>query len=571
MSIMGIDNKELERAELESLSGPSVDRRTAMKVLAAAGMTGLAGCAGWDGGTDDGNENDSEAENVDSEEDASDVEQNSSQQGGRLKAGWFTGDVQTLDPAFINVGQFFQISANIFNGLVTLNEDLSFRGDLATDWEVENGGRTYTFELRDDVTFHNGDEFTAEDVRFTLRRNFEEEAPQISRLSDLEPVDDGGVEIVDDYTVRLNWQEPNAAALAHLSRGPGRAATIVNQTAYEEMGREDYGLEPVGTGPFQVREHNTGSEIILDAYNDYFEEEDGNQLPYLNGVDISLISEAGTLVNALRSGDIHMANLVPLENVNEIEGTQGVEISSTLGNTWLGLHMNCDREPFDTTEGRMAFAKAINNEALVERGMFGYAKPARGVFSEQPEWIARDDKPDDQAFDPETAQQMLEEVGAMDMEFSIMTDSEQLRVSRVIRDQLTEMGLTVEVDQVTTSTYWEDFEGGNFDMVASGSVDKPDPEESVWNFYRKPDEGGSWNWANYVSDTAHELLGEQRRATDQEERREILWELEDHLITDAATGYLAHQNDVTALSSSVEGFVHIPSFLRNFHTVRLNE
>ena len=540
---------------VDDLSGPVVDRRTTMQLLGLAGMGSLAGCVGGNGDDDD------------DEFDPEDVEE-----GGRLQAGWFLGEIGDLYPGMINVGQYFQISSNIFNGLVALEEDLSFRGDLAEDWEVEEDGARYVFELRDDVVFHNGDEFTAEDVEFTVRYNIENEVSQASRLATLEPVDEGGVEIIDDYTVALTWEEPTASALAHFSRGPGRAVNIINETAIEEMGARDYSIEPVGTGPFEVVEHDVGSELVLDAFDDYFEtDEEGNQLPYLDGVDIQMIPEPGTMVNALRGGDIHFANLIPEENVDEIEGGQDVEMSSVVGNTYLGVSMNTEREPLDDVDVRQGIAKAIDNERIAEDAFYGFALPAAGVFAPEPEWVDRDDKPDDQAYDPEEAEELLESAGAFDHELTVMNTSEDERAARNVIDHLESIGLDVELDLVTDSTYWDRFEGGDYDLSVAGSVDKPDPEESVWNFFRLPDEDGVWNWTNYENETVHELLGEQRRTIDTDERAEVLWELEDILIEESPYAFLVHNEDITAYRESVQGFTHIPSFLRDFDTVWLNE
>ncbi|WP_459881384.1 ABC transporter substrate-binding protein [Halorubrum gandharaense] len=554
----------------EELSGPHVDRRTVTKLFGAAGVSALAGCAG-DGDGDDGGGGDGGNDGPDpGEVDDDDL------QGGRITAGWYLGEVGDLAPAYISVGQYFQISANIFNGLVTLNEDVEIVGDLATDWEVSDDGLRYEFELRDDVTFHNGEAFTAEDVEFTLRHNIQENAPQASRLADLQPIDEGGVEVIGDYTVALNFESPNAAALAHLTRGPGRVGAIINETALEEMGVNQYSLEPVGTGAFEVAEHEVGSHITLDAFDDYHETDDeGNQLPYLDGVDIEMIPEPGTIVNALQAGDIDFANQVPLENVDEVEGNPEIEISGVVGNGWLGFSMNQDREPFDDVDVRRGIAKAIDNELLAQNAFFGYAEPATGVFGPLPEWVARpnDEKDQTQAHDPEEAQELLEGTPLMDdeEEFQIMQTQESLRAARTVQNQLENLGLSVEIDQVTDSTYWERYEDGDYDMTVSGSVQKPDPEESVWNFYRLPDEGGVWNWYNYESQEAHDLLGDQRRAADQDERAEILQELEDVLIRDAPDAYLVHEEDVVGFGDHVGGFTHIPSFLRNFHEVWVEE
>ncbi|MFC5136104.1 MULTISPECIES: ABC transporter substrate-binding protein [Haloferacaceae] len=560
ISEAGIDAADLE--------GPKVDRRTAVKVFGAAGMGALAGCAG-EGGGDEGSGGDGSGDDG-----SGDGSGGSDRYGGRLQAAWWTGDISNLDPAYISTGIYFQLSVNIFNGLVMANENLEIVPDLATDWTVENDGTRMVFDLRDDVSFHNGDHFTAEDVKYTIERNIEREAPH-NLENELIAVEDGAVEVIDDYTVALNWEAPLASALALLTTGPGRAATIVNETAFEEMGADAYNLEPVGTGPFQVSNHDTGSEIILDKFDDYFrEDEDGNSLPYLDGVDVSLIPEPGTVVNTLQSGDIQFTNLLPLGNISEVEDSPDAGVSSTIGNTWAGVIFNHAREPFDALETRLGIAKAIDNEAFVESAYFNYGVANPGVFSPSPEWIWREpeEKPDDQAYAPEEARELLEESGAMDTTISILANPENLRASRVLNQQLNAVGLDSEVEQVTSATFWERFDyDGDFDILLSGSVDKPDPEESVWNFFRLPEEDGVWNWAQYRNQEVHDLLGEQRRQIDQEERRETLWEVEDILIQEAASGFIGHQEDVCGIRNEVNGFVHIPAFVRKFEPVWLDE
>lgn len=541
----------------EKLSGPSVDRRTTMKLLGAAGMTGLAGCIGGDDGG--------------SEQTTSEQSSDSAQTGGRLQAGWFTGSVDKLDPSQITVGQYYQIAANVFNGLVTLKEDLTIRGDLAKDWTVENEGKTITFDLRQGVKFHNGETFTADDVKYTINRTISNETPAANRLSTLKPVDEGGVVVKDDHTVQLNFETPTAPALVYLTRGPGRAATIVNKKAIEEMGQEQYSITPVGTGPFEVTEHQVGSKITLDAFDDYFEtDEQDNQLPYLDGIDIKPIPEAATLANAIRSGDVDFANLVPLQNVSKVENAQSAEKLSAPGVNWYGLAMNQDREPFGSRKARRGIAKVIDNEQYIQTAFFGNALPAQGPINKATNWAWREDKPDDQSYDLEKGKQLIEEAGADGASFSILTTKSDLRSAKAMRQQLRNAGFDVELDQVTSSTYWKRYEEGDYDTTIAGSVGDPDPDQSLYLFYRKRSEGGDWNWVNYANDEVHQLLAEQRQQLDREKRAETLQQLEDRLIADVPHAYLMHQHDIAAKQQSVKGFTHIP-FMRNFHRVWLDK
>ncbi|MEZ3117987.1 ABC transporter substrate-binding protein [Halobaculum sp. MBLA0147] len=550
----------------EKLSGPRVSRRTAAGLLAAAGMGGLAGCAsGGDssGGTDTPTDGESE------QTESTPTPENKT--GGRLQAAWFTGSIEELDPPYISVGQYFQLASNVFSGLTTLDDDLSIVGDLATDWTVSDDGTQYTFQLRDDVTFHNGAEFSAADVEYTIRRTIEEEAPAASKLSSLQPLDEGGVEVLGDYEVRLNLTDPNAVLLVYLTRGPGRAATIVSQEAIEEMGSDQYSVTPVGTGPFQVSGHEVGSSVTLDAYDDYFEtDDDGVQLPYLDGIDVQPIAEPASLVNALRAGDVQFSNLVPLQNLNQIEQDGSTSISRAPGINWLGVAMNQNREPFGSKKARRGIAKSIDSERFVETAFFGNALPDVGVISKGTRWAWREDKPQDQAYAPEEGKQLIEEAGADGASFAILANSGNLRQAKAIRQQLTEAGFDVEIDQVTSSTYWDRYADLDYDVTISGSVVDPDPEQGLWNFYRLPDEGGVWNWVNYQSEEVHEMLAEQRQTTDREERTQVLHDIEDQLIEDAPHAYLSHEDDIAGIRSEVGGFTHTPG-LRNFHRVFLKE
>jgi peptide/nickel transport system substrate-binding protein len=546
----------------EELSGPVVDRRTTVSLLGAAGLTGLAGCVGG-GGEDTPTDGDDEE---DTDTPTGDVS------GGRLQAGWFTGEISNLDPPFISVGQYFQLAANVFNGLTTLTPELDVRGDLAEDWTVSDDGTQYTFQLREGVTFHNGTEFSADDVEYTIRRTIEEEAPAAGKLGSLLPLDEGGVEVLGDYEVRLNLESPNAVMLIYLTRGPGRAATIVNQEAIEELGQDQYTVTPVGTGPFEVVEHDVGNSVTLDAYDDYFEtDDDGTALPYLDGVDVQMIPEAASVVNALQSGDIHFSNLVPLQNISQVADSGSADIDRAPGINWLGFAMNQEREPFGDRQVRRAIAKLIDNERFVQEAYFGNALPNNGVLNKATSWVWRgDDKPQDQAFAPEEGQQLLADAGAEGASFGILTAQGDTRAAQVMRNLLTQYGLDVSVDQVTTSTYWTRYEEGDYDTTISGSVIDPDPEQSLWNFYRLPDQDGVWNWVTYRSEEVHQLLAEQRAAQDRDQRRELLWDIEDQLIADVPHAYLLHQDDIAGIREEIGGFTHIPG-MRPFHTIYLDE
>jgi peptide/nickel transport system substrate-binding protein len=545
------------------LSGPKVDRRTAMKLLSAAGLAGLAGCTGNEGG-DGETTSTTDDEGGDSGDDT--TTGNQQQMGGRASAIWHIAGIQNLDPAYADHGHYVMLLVNIFDGLIKMNDNFEFEPDLAEDWSVSEDGTTFTFELRDDVTFHNGDQFTAEDVRFTLQRNVENEAPAASFIQDaiVNPAD-GGVVVQDDYTVEINWTEPFAPGLAYMTRGPGRVATPINQNALEEMGRQQYTLTPVGTGPFEVTEHVTNESLTLEKYDDYHRTDaDGNSLPYLDGIDISIVSEVSTATSAIQSGDVHMLNVIPGQSVSTLEGDSAISTDRRSMPGWFGLEMNMTKEPFSSRKFRRGIAKMIDGQAFVESALFGNAIFDTGPLS--PVHIGRDDKPSDQEYAPEEGAQLVRESGYEGVEFNILTRGTDTRQGRVLRQQLNRVGVvSPQVQEVPAAEFGKRINNQTFDTWIGGQLLSVDAELSLKPFYM-PD--GIWNWTGYADDQVEELLVEQSSVMDPEERKEILWQVEDKVIADAPHAYLCHPSDWMGVRNELQEVGH-PPVLRLFHEASL--
>jgi len=218
--------------------------------------------------------------------------------GGTLTCGWAgIGEILTLDPAQINQVLQFQIASNVLSGLMHINADLVAEGDLAEDWRVSDDGTKYTFNLRQGVTFHNGDAFDADDVLFTYARSKDPEQSFHSRvLANVVAVDK-----IDAHTVQFTLAQPQASFLGKtLERSSGRAMTIVSRGALDQMGTAQYGLTPVGTGPFRVTEHQLGQGVVLEKFADYYDPE----RPKLDKVIIKPVIDAEPLAAALEAGDI---------------------------------------------------------------------------------------------------------------------------------------------------------------------------------------------------------------------------------------------------------------------------
>ena len=264
------------------LGGPRLERRTVLRLLAAAGaLTATHLLPGV-------------------------VPAARAASGGTLNAGWAgVGEFRTLDPAQINQVLLFQIASNVMSGLTHINPQLVAEGDLAIDWTANDDGTEYIFNLREGVTFHNGDPFTAEDVVFTYNRSKNPETSIHSRVV----ANVADVEAMGAHKVKIKLKAPQASLLVKtLERSSGRAMTIVSRGGIEALGASQYGLTPVGTGPFRVTNHTLGQSITLEKFDKYHDPE----RPKLDKVVIKPIIDAEPLAAAIEAGDIDIIGGNPI-------------------------------------------------------------------------------------------------------------------------------------------------------------------------------------------------------------------------------------------------------------------
>ncbi|MCC6792998.1 MAG: ABC transporter substrate-binding protein, partial [Thermomicrobiales bacterium] len=349
------------------LSGPRVSRRTMMKLAAATGAAGFASrLAAFDA---------SAASGVPGRRLRAAGQE--AKPGGTLRLGFGISQVVTLDPAQVNLGIVAgELVANLFSSLVQFDEQLGIIGDLAETWEVTPDGTQYTFHLRSGLTFHNGDPLNANALVYTYQRttNPDFASPHANKLALITDAT-----ATDDLTFAITMSAPYAPFLATAcSRGPGRALTPISKRAIDEMGDEQFGLTPVGCGPFQIVPEGVdlSSGFKMTAFDGWY----GGR-PYLDEIEVTIIPEPSSMVSALEAGDVDMLDIAPAVGVEHLKGNGDVTVIEVPGTTWIGLTMNFARPPWDTTEARMAIAKSIDRDDLIAKALFGVAQPAVGAIA----------------------------------------------------------------------------------------------------------------------------------------------------------------------------------------------
>lgn len=463
----------LSQAELR---GPKMGRRTVLRLLAAAGALSMWHLLpGLGGGS----------------------EVFAAGSGGELTAGWAgTNAISTLDPAQINQVLEFQITSNVLSGLTHINPDLIAEGDLATDWKVSSDGKEYVFKLRQGVTFHNGDPFTADDVIFTFNRSKDpKQSIEYRLLDDIE-----SVEKVDDFTVKFKLHAPQASFLVKtLERASGRAMTIVSRGALESMGAKQYGLTPVGTGPFKVTSHQLGQGVVLEKFDKYYDP----TRPKLDKVKIIPVPEPAPLAAAIAAGDIQLigGNPPAPELIDGFVANPDIVVSILPGPGFQALWVNPWRDPFKVTDFnkpfdelvkepgfmvRLAIAKAMDRNDLIKRALFGRGVPAFGTIN--PAMRFYFDKTinatSSQRFDAAEAQQLLAQAGFPNGKgfptLKLNVNSAGKREGEVIVNILKKnLNINVELVIQQWPVLIDNFDKMNFDLLRIGSGGDYDPDDGL--------------------------------------------------------------------------------------------
>lgn len=538
----------------QDVSGPQLDRRSVLRLLAASGALTAAHFA-LPGAM-------SKAQAQTS--------------GGTLRAGWAgIGEIRTLDPAQINQVLQFQISSNVLSGLTHINPSLIAEGDLALDWSVSADGTEYTFNLREGVTFHNGDPFTADDVLFTYERS---KNPDISIHSGV-LANVVGIDKLSDHKVMIKLSAPQASFLVKtLERSSGRAMTIVSRGGLEQLGEQQYGLTPIGTGPFRVTDHQLGQAVTLERFENYYDPE----RPKLDKVIIQPILDAEPLAAALEAGDIHITGGNPIspELVDRLEANPDMTVSDIPGPGFQSFWMNPHREPFIVKDFnkpveelmmekgflvRLAIAKAFDRSMLIKQANFGRGTPAYGTINQAMGFYADPDlaETSKQKFDLEEARRLLAEAGFPNGEgfpkLKMIHTPSQRREAQVIQNMLKQnLGIDIDLDPKDFPVLIDSSDKMDYDLLRLGSGGDFDPDDGLvdWMQTTSKFNGRTRDKEKlafgYFSDAeVDQLIADQSTEADLEKRREMVRKANKITSDKVASAFLFHPADILVYSKKV--------------------
>lgn len=463
------------------------------------------------------------------------------------------GEPDQFDPQSTSSYFSFQVLENVYDTLVEPGDDLTMQPALAESWEVSDDQLTWTFTLRDGVTFHDGSEFTSEDVLYSYNRIIDEELANAWRFSAIT-----NMSAPDDLTVVIEVAAPTPNLLANLGAFKGMA--IVNE---ENVTSGEIQTNPVGTGPFVFESYSAGDSVVLSANPDYW-----GGAPEIDGVTFRFLSEGTTALTALRNDEIQWTDSIPAQNIAELADEEGIELGQTGSNDYWYLALNQAREPFDDERVRQAIAYAIDRDAIAQAAWQGAATVNQLAIPTSSSWYVEYDR---YSNDPEMAQQLLADAGVDDLSLEIMVASdypETVTAAQVMESQLAEAGITLTIRTIDFGTWLDDQNSGNFDMLMMGWLGNLDPDDF---YYAQHHSGGGFNAQGYSNADVDALLDDARVETDEATRYDLYAQAATIIADEASYIYLYNPDVVQAWSSAVEGYEVRGDAAIRFRDVTLNQ
>ncbi|MEL6201883.1 MAG: ABC transporter substrate-binding protein [Pseudomonadota bacterium] len=447
-------------------------------------------------------------------------------------------DPQTMDPHAVNSAPVLGFLNNVYEGLVRRGKDMAIEPALAESWEPL-GGDGWRFNLRQGVTFHGGEAFTAEDVMFSYQRASSESADTASWFA---PVSE--VKIVDDFTIDFMTNAPNPIfpdSIANfMIMDSGWAAD--NDVELPAKDAENFAtLNANGTGAFQLVERQPGLLTALEPFDGWWGEVEHN----ITRAEFQPVQNNATAVAALLSGEVDMINPVPIQDVERIKARDGVTVIEGIEARVIMFGFAHDHEsikytsdagspnPFTDARVREAVSKAINVEAIIQTIMRGAAQPASQLVSPAMRGYTGSlaDRP---AFDVEGAKALLAEAGYPNgFSFGLKCPNDRYlndeSVCQAAVSMLAQVGITAELDAMPVRNYWPELREDNFDMYLLGwSPGTFDAEHPIRFLAHTPDPDrrlGSWNFGGFSNARIDELLPMIQSEIDDTKRQAMLDEV----------------------------------------------
>lgn len=437
-------------------------------------------------------------------------------------------DIIQLDPTDIGDDPSSLVAQQVMEWLVNRNQEGGFEPALAEDWSTSEDGLVWTFNLRKDVKFHDGSDFTADVVKWHYDRVlFDENAPTRFRKQWGDIIKE--VKVVDSHTVEMHLKAPNAAFLDMVVTTNG--GMIPSKANFDKLGAKDAALNPVGTGPYTFKEWVAGQRTVLEPNPSYWGEK-----AKVEKLIFRPISESNTAVIELETGGVHLISKLNQEDVDRLKANDEVAFEAVPGNNVRALFLNVNRAPFDDVKVRQAVQYAIDAKGIVTSLVGDLATPSQSAFLPTASWAHPEEgKLTTYAQDIAKAKALLAEAGYTEgadgkmtkdgkpLTFTLNTPNGRYfmdkEISEVVKNQLGQIGIDVNIQVLEWAPFVENMQKADFDMVFLG-WSQGSGEPSIF-FDPLIKTGGRGNYAGFSDAEIDAWLTEAVTELDHEKREAL--------------------------------------------------
>jgi len=452
-----------------------------------------------------------------------------------------SGNPDTLDPHKTSGTLTFQVLKSFYDTLVEPDTTGKIVGALADSWTVSADGLTWTFKLRQGVTFHNGQAFSSKDVKATLER-IQNEAFASPKRSEFTAIKAIGTP--DAQTVTLTLAAPYAPLLASLASGWG----AMLPSGLIESGH-NFAAEPVGTGPFKFVKWVRDSKISTVRNDKYWMK----GLPKLANIEFNIVPERAVQVQGLLSGAIEAVEFVDPEDLPTFESNNKVTIKKELTSLIMVMAMNNSRPPLNDLRVRQAVNYAIDKQLVLDVA-YGGGKVGSTFMDTGNAYYT--DFSSLYPYNPEKARQLLKEAGVGNKEFTIHAPQNyplHVKAAELYQQMLEKVGMNVKIQLVDWSTWLSSvYSGGNYDFTVVGHTGKLDPDGTLAGY-------GTGKYVKWINQTVADNIKKAVTISDFAARKKLYTDSLEIMAKEVPFVYLGTSYRYVATRSNVVDFRMTPN------------
>lgn len=404
-----------------------------------------------------------------------------------------------MDPADAQLYASMQVYQNIFHKLINVDSNFKFIPGLATKW-VQDDPLTWTLDLVDNAVFHNGEPFTANDVKFTFDRV--RDHPNGIFYSAWKET-----EVLGPHKVRFHLSQPYGAFEASLA-GFG---DIVNEKAVKGA---DPRLNPVGTGPYKMAEWVQGDHVKLVRWDKFFKPD----RPYLDEITFKAIVDDSVRLTSLQTGEVDFIESIPRQRVTELLSSNTIKSSASKPYLPSIILFNCSKPPFNDVRVRQAVAWAIDRVELVKLVWFGQAVTATEAVSQPNPWYSGQD-PYQGGPDPARSKSLLKQAGQEGLKITFAGTagvSYGGKTAEVLKSQLAKAGIQMDIQNYEPAQWFEQLATKKYDLTSTYWSASMDPAHMYFplGYSKSP-----WNFGGISSSKIDDVLTKFVLNGDQQQRK----------------------------------------------------